>query len=185
LSLAGCGQPARLKTAAQQEDSASPVAQDPAANWADAYCGAVVQLVQTLSTMPVVDPSTPQQAARTSSELLGSVISGLDRTVSGLHGLSSSPVAGGDQVRDNAIAAFDRIRSRAVAAKVRIDAASNDTTALRQAIGGAGVPLTEISKVDLLQGFDALPALTAASKRAANCEPLTSKDSSPHLTPTG
>jgi hypothetical protein len=170
------------------------VAQDPAANWADAYCGAVVQLVQTLSTMPVVDPSTPQQAARTSSQLLGSVISGLDRTLSGLHGLSSSPVAGGDQVRDGAIATFARIRSHAAAAKVRIDTASNGTasngtasngTALRQAIGGAGVPLTEISKVGLLEGFDALPALAAASKRAPNCQPLTSKDNSQHLTPTG
>jgi hypothetical protein len=134
--------------------------------------------------MPVVDPRTPQQAARTSSELLGAVISGLDRTLSGLHGLSSSPVAGGDQIRDSAIATFARIRSHAASAKVRIDTASNDT-ALRQAIGAAGVPLTEISKVDLLQGFDALPALADEGKRAPNCEPLTSEDISPHLTSTG
>jgi hypothetical protein len=143
----------------------------------------VVQLVQALSTMPVVDTSSAQHASRTSSELLGSVIGGLDRTLSGLHGLGPSPVVGGDKVRDDAITTFSDIRSRAVKARDRIDAALNDTSASRAALGGASAPLGEISKVNLLEGFDSVPALAAASKRALNCEPLTSNDTPPILAP--
>jgi hypothetical protein len=183
LSLIGCGQAARVQTRAQQQAPADSASEDPAAQWADGYCGAVVQLVQALSTMPVVDPSSPRQASRTSSELLGSVIGGLDGTLAGLHGLGASPVAGGDKVRDDAITTFSGIRSRAAKARDRIDVASNDTSASRAALGGASAPLAEISKVNLLEGFDSLPALAAASKRAPNCEPLTSKDTPPILAP--
>lgn len=171
LSLAGCGQQARVQPGAQQQQPGQ--VNDPAALWADDYCGAVVQLVQTLSTMPSVDPSTPEQATRTSSDLLGSVVGGLDRTLSGLAGLGPSPASGGEAVRADAIEIFTGIRSRAVAAKERIDAApANDTEATRQALAGASGPLDEISKVDLLAGIKSIPALAAASKRALSCEPL-------------
>lgn len=173
LSLTGCGQQARLQPGAQQPGQVN----DPAALWADDYCGAVVQLVQTLSTMPSVDPSTSEQATRTSSDLLGSVVGGLDRTLSGLSGLRPSPASGGEAVRADAIETFSGIRSRAVAAKERIDAASvNDTEATRQALAGASAPLDEISKLNLLAGIDSVPELAAASKRALSCEPLSPKD---------
>ena len=184
LSLAACGQPRRVQPGAQQPGSATETTQDPAAQWADDYCGAVVQLVQTLSTMPAVDPRTPQQASRTSSELLGSVIGGLDRTLSGLNGLGPSPAIGGDTVRRDAIATFSGIRSRAASAKQRIDTASADVNATRQALAGAAAPLDEISKVDLLQGIDSVPVLAAASKRAPACEPLTANGASAHVTPS-
>jgi hypothetical protein len=174
LSLTGCGQPARVQSGSQQPGTVN----DPVVHWADDYCGAVVQLVETLSTMPSVDPSTPRQASRTSSDLLGSVIGGLDRTLSGLAGLGPSPVPGGEAVRADAITTFKGIRSRAVAAKARIDAASvDDTGATRQALAGAGAPLDEISKLNLLSGIDSVPELAAASKRALSCEPLTAKGS--------
>jgi hypothetical protein len=145
----------------------------------------VVQLVQTLSTMPSVDPRTPQQASRTSSDLLGSIIAGLDRTLSGLTGLGPSPAAGAETVRRDAIATFSGIRSRMASAKKRLDAASADPHTTRQALAGASARLDEISKVDLLQGIDSDPVLAAASKRAPACDPLTAKGTSPQFAPSG
>ncbi|MDT7729162.1 MAG: hypothetical protein QOI21_5738 [Actinomycetota bacterium] len=172
LFLTGCGQQAKLQPGAEQPGTVN----DPAAHWAEDYCGAVVQLVQTLATMPSVDPSTPQQASRTSSDLLGSVIDGLDRTLSGLAALGPSPASGGDAVRADATRTFSGIRSRAATAKERIDAVSvDDTEATRQALVGASAPLDEISKLNLLSGIDSVPELAAASKRALSCEPLTAK----------
>jgi hypothetical protein len=185
LLLAACGQPGRAQPVAQQPGFAIEGSQDSAAQWADGYCGAVAQLVQTLSTMPSVDPRTPDQASRTSSELLGSIIGGLDRTLSGLTGLGPSPAAGADTVRRDAIATFSGIRSRTASAKKRIDEASADPHATRHALAGASAQLDEISKVDLLQGIDSVPVLAAASKRAPACDPLTANDTSPHFAPGG
>lgn len=174
--LAACGQQqAGLRPAARESGGQN----DPAAGWADQYCGAVVQLVQTLSTMPPVDPSTPLRASRTSSELLGSIIGGLDRTLSGLNNLGPSPVAGGDAVRFDAIGTFSGLRSRAAAAKDRLDTSTNDTAETQQALLGASAPLDEISKLDLLQGIGSIPELAAASKRAPACEPLAVKETAP------
>jgi hypothetical protein len=180
LAVAACGQQAGLQPALQQSSGQN----DPAAAWADQYCGSVVQLVQTLSTMPSVDPSTPRQASRTSSQLLGSIIDGLDRTLSGLTALGPSPVAGGDAMRLDAIGTFSGLRSRAAAAKERLDTSSNDTTATQQALAGASAPLDELSKIDMLQGIGSIPALAAASKRALACEPLTVKGSAVPGSPT-
>jgi hypothetical protein len=173
VTVAACGQQqAGLQSAARESN-------DPAAGWADQYCGAVVQLVQTLSTMPSVDPSTPQQASRTSSAVLGSIIDGLDRTLSGLNGLGPSPVAGGDAVRYDAIGTFSGLRSRAAAAKDRLDTSANDTAAAQQALLGASAPLDELSKLDMLPGIGSIPELAAASERALACEPLMVKETEP------
>jgi hypothetical protein len=179
LFLAACGQQARLQAAAQR-----PEPSDPAAGWADGYCGAVVQLIQTLSTMPSVDSSTPQRASRTSSELLGSVVDGLDRTLSGLTALGPSPVAGGDAVRHDAIGTFTGIRSRAAIAKQQLDATAADPAATQQALAGASVPLNEISKIDMLQGMNSIPELATASKRALACDSLTTQGPISHTSPT-
>lgn len=173
LTLAACGQPAAMPVGAQQPGSADVASQDRAVTWADGYCGAVSELVRSLSSMPSIDPSTPQRATKTSSAVLSSMIGGLDSTLSGLGALGPSPVPGGDKVRSDAIATFTGIRDSAAKAKKQVDQPSTDPAELKQALAGADAPLDQISKVKFLAGLDAVPALGVASRQAPSCAPLT------------
>lgn len=157
--------------------------QDTATRWANDYCIAVGSLVDGLATMPAIDPSTPQRAVRTSSDLLASMISGLDNAVRALEELSPSPVAGGERVRTDAIARFTGIRDRAAVAKQRLDNARNTTTIDQQTLGAARGPLDEVAKLDLLAGFTAIPDLITASTHAPVCEQLTTRESPESTTP--
>ncbi|WP_312871924.1 hypothetical protein [Amycolatopsis acididurans] len=185
VGLAGCGQ--------QQADVASVQSggpglskqgverQDAAARWADGYCVAVGSLVDGLATMPTVDPSTPRRAVQTSSDLLGSMIGGLDNAKRGLQALPPSPVAGGDSVRTSTITEFDGIRARAAAAKQRLDAARNAPSIDQRTLGEASGPLGEVSRLDLLAGFQSYPELATAAGQAPVCQQLTARASA---TPT-
>ncbi|HJQ45067.1 MAG TPA: hypothetical protein VJ870_01925 [Amycolatopsis sp.] len=181
LALAGCGQ--------QRVDSGAALSggpgltrqdverQDAVDAWADGYCGAVGTLVDGLATMPSVDPSTPRRAVQTSSDLLGSMIAGLDKAGRGLRALPSAPVAGADAVRSGELADFAGIRDRAAAAKQRLDAARDDPSIDKNTLGGASGPLEEVSKLDLLSGFDTVPELAQAVAHAPTCQRLTARDS--------
>ncbi|HET6499173.1 MAG TPA: hypothetical protein VFG87_00280 [Amycolatopsis sp.] len=149
--------------------------QDAATSWANDYCLAVGSLVDGLATMPTVDPSTAQRAVQTSSDLLASVISGLDKAVQGLNQLPPSPVPGGDGVRANAVASFTAVRARAADAKARLDSARDSTKIDQETLGAAREPLDEVSKLDLLAGFSSIPDLLTASAHAPVCEQLTSE----------
>ena len=95
ISLAGCGQPAAVQAPPRDQDlPATTLAPppDPVAGWAGGYCDAMAHLVSTLAALPAVDPSTPQKASRTSSDLLSSVVDGLDRSLAGLNALGAPPV---------------------------------------------------------------------------------------------
>ncbi|GAB3581841.1 hypothetical protein GCM10027445_54240 [Amycolatopsis endophytica] len=174
VSLSSCGQqPARTTEPAGPGMSQQDVQrQDAAALWADDYCGAVGSLVQGLATMPSVDPSSPHRAVRTSSDLLGSVIDGLDRALDGLHKLPPSPVAGGDQVRTQVVTDFQGVRDRASAARERLDTADPDRLDAAT-LGQANGPLDEVSHLDLLDRFDAVPELATAVAHAPVCQQLT------------
>ncbi|MDQ0378723.1 hypothetical protein [Amycolatopsis thermophila] len=174
VSLSGCGrQPARTVEPGGPGMSREEVQrQDAAAVWADEYCTAVGSLVQGLATMPSVDPSSPDRALRTSSELLGSVIGGLDRALDGLTTLPPSPVPGGDQVRAQAVTDFQGVRDRAQAARQRLDAADADR--LDEAtLGQAHGPLDEVAHLDLLDRFNTVPELATAVAHAPVCQQLT------------
>ncbi|GAA3828150.1 hypothetical protein [Amycolatopsis tucumanensis] len=174
VGLSGCGQqPARNVEPGGPGLSREQVQlQDAATRWADDYCVAVGSLVQGLATMPSVDPSSPQRAVRTSSELLGSVIGGLDRALDGLGKLPPSPVPGGDQVRAQAVTDFQGVRDRASAAQQRLD--STDASEIDEAtLGQAHGPLDEVSRLDLLNRFDAVPELATAIAHAPVCQQLT------------
>jgi hypothetical protein len=184
LTLAACGQPpSRVSPAAQSggESGADGPGitkseaqrMDVVTNWADGYCTAESQIVQTLSTMPVVDPSSQARAFTTSSALLGSLIGGIDQTVRNLQALPPSPVAGGDTVRTNAIATYTGIRDRTAAAKQRLDTTGPNSSESKDALGDASAPLNEVSKVNLLAGFDSVPELAGAVERAPTCSQLT------------
>lgn len=173
FGLTACGQqsaatpPARggLATVAQQAD--------PAARWADGYCGALGHLVRALATLPTVDPSTPEQASRTSSDLLTSVVDGLGQAIDGLRVLDGPPGPAAEQARQATISDLTSIRQRASDVHDRIDAAHGDAAAEKAALGDARVTLDRIAALDLLKGLQATPALSAAGQRTQSCQDLT------------
>ncbi|WP_236796298.1 hypothetical protein [Amycolatopsis sp. GM8] len=146
--------------------------QDAITRWANDYCIAVGSLVDGLATMPTVDPSTPRRAVQTSSDLLGSMIGGLDKAVTGLRALPPAPVPEGDAARAGTVTRLTGVRDRAAAAKKRLDDAGDAPTISQQTLGEAHGPLDEVSKLDLLAGFDA-PDLQFAVAHAPVCQQLT------------
>jgi hypothetical protein len=175
IGLAGCGQQAPAQSPARDQGlsvtTVVPQA-DPAARWADAYCGAVTHLVRTLAELPTVDPSTPQQASRTSSDLLSSVVGGLDQSLAGLTALGAPPVPSADGGRENVIGQFSEIRTQAEQARQRIDAVRGDAEATKAALGEAKATLDRIDALDYLKGLKGVPALAAAEQRAPACRQL-------------
>jgi hypothetical protein len=187
--LVACGQQPRTSSGTEQPGGPGMSKddvdrQDAAISWANDYCIAVGSLVDGLATMPTVDPSTPQRAVQTSSDMLGSVITGLNNAVQGLTRLPPSPIQGGDQVRSNEVARFTAVRDQAVEAKAQLDNARNAATIDQQTIGAARGPLDEVAKLDLLSGFSAVPDLATASAHAPVCEQLTTEKSSAPAIPS-
>lgn len=175
IGLAGCGQQAASQApAGDQGLSVTTVVPqaDPAARWADGYCGAVTHLVRALAALPVVDPSTPQKASRTSSDLLSSVVGGLDQSLAGLEALGAPPVPSADGGRKDVIGQFSEIRSQAENARERIDATRGDAAATKEALGEARATLDRIDALDYLKGVKDIPALAAAEQRAPACRQL-------------
>lgn len=171
--LAGCGQPATEPP----PDPDPPVTTivphaDPAADWADSYCDAVSHLVRTLAALPAVDPSTPQKASRTSSDLLSSVVGGLDQSLAGLNALGAPPVPSADAGRRDVIRQFGEIRAEAESARQRIVTGRGNAPATKDALGEAKAALDRIDAIDYLKGLKDVPALAAAQERAPACRQL-------------
>ena len=174
IGFTGCGQPTAQTPARDQGLSVTtgvPRA-DPAARWAEDYCGAVTHLVRTLASLPVVDPSTPQQASRTSSDLLSSVVGGLDRSLAGLNALGAPPSGAPDTGRKDVIGEFAEIREQAESARRHIEDARGDATATKDALGQAQATLDRIAALDYLKGVKDAPSLQAAQQRAPSCREL-------------
>ena len=181
IALAGCGQPPSDRRAVQPGGPGLTKQdveyQNSVDAWADGYCSAVGSLVDGLATMPTVDPSTPRRAVQTSSDLLGSMIGALDKAGHGLQALPPAPVPAGDSVRGGMLSDFGGIRDRAAAAKQRLDAARDNPSIDKDTLGAASGPLSEVSKLDVLSGFDSVPALAQAGGRAPVCQQLTARAS--------
>ncbi|HET6286765.1 MAG TPA: hypothetical protein VFG15_08440 [Amycolatopsis sp.] len=173
LGLAGCGQQPAVTSHAGQEGLATVSASeaDPVSAWAEGYCGAAGGLVRTLATLPSVDPSSPRQASRTSSELMVSVVRGLDRTTAALDDLGPAPVAGGDTSRAATVVQLEGIRARADDVRHRLDS-STDPEATKTALRDARTSLDELDRLDLLRGLRDVPQLAAASSRIPVCQEL-------------
>jgi predicted small lipoprotein YifL len=175
LGLAGCGQPSPVPSPPREQQlpvtTLVPQA-DPAARWAGGYCDAVTHLVRALAALPAVDPSTPQQASRTSGDLLSSVVGGLDRSLAGLNALGAPPVPSADGGRKDVIGQFTDIRAEAENARRRIEAARGDAAATKDALGAARATLDRIDALDYLKGLQDVPALAAAEQRAPACRRL-------------
>ncbi|MDQ7808134.1 hypothetical protein Q5425_30745 [Amycolatopsis sp. A133] len=175
LGLAGCGQPSPVPSPPREQQlpvTTSVPQADPAARWAGGYCDAVTHLVRALAALPAVDPSTPQQASRTSGDLLSSVVGGLDRSLAGLNALGAPPVPSADGGRRDVIGQFTDIRAEAENARRRIEAARGDAAATKDALGAARATLDRIDALDYLKGLQDVPALAAAEQRAPACRRL-------------
>lgn len=177
VGLAGCGRPPAEPDTIQPGgpglSQGEVQRQDAISRWANDYCIAVGSLVDGLAAMPSVDPSTPRRAVQTSSDLLGSMIGGLDKAVQGLQALPASPVPEGNTVRTNTVTELTAVRTRAAEAKQHLDDAGDDPTIDRDTLGAARGPLDEVSKLNLLAGFDLVPDLQTAVAHAPVCQQLT------------
>ncbi|MFD2468535.1 hypothetical protein [Amycolatopsis silviterrae] len=172
MGVAGCGQPpppSEQVASGGHAEAAAPA--DPAAKWADGYCGAVTHLVRALANLPSIDPSSSAQATRTSSDLLASVATGIDQTVSGLHRVGPAPLPGGESARTALLGQFTSVRRQADEVRGKLDAASSPD-AVKAALDDAKSAIDEVSRLDVLKGLDATPALSAAGKRAEGCQQL-------------
>ncbi|MTD59479.1 hypothetical protein GKO32_36675 [Amycolatopsis sp. RM579] len=178
LGLAACGQaPTRqqdeIHTGGPGLSQGQVQRQDAVTRWTNDYCIAVGSLVDGLATMPTVDPSTPRRAVQTSSDLLGSMISGLDKAVTGLRTLPAAPVPEADGARAETVAKLTGVRTRAAVAKQHLDEAGAAPRIDQDTLGEARGPLDEVSKLNLLAGFDAVPDLEFAVTHAPVCQQLT------------
>jgi hypothetical protein len=188
LVTVGCGQGTRAQATRVGGEPASPAPgtqqvrrEDAMITWANGYCRAVSHLVQSLSAMPDIDPSTAERATSTSSALLGVMIGGLDRTLRGLAALEPAPLPGAEKVKQQAVTRYTKIRDSARVAKGRLDDASG-AEASRAAIAAANEPLDELGRVNLLD-FDPAPELRRASHRAPACRQLTEEGPAPRIAP--
>ncbi|WP_197321750.1 hypothetical protein [Saccharomonospora sp. NB11] len=186
---AGCGaaptqQSAPPSSAGPTPTSADVSPRDLTVSWANDYCGAVSELVLSVSEMPAIDASSPRRASETSGELLEVVVGGLDRTVDRLENLDAAPVVGADRVREQALNTYGGIRDRARAVLDELHHAEG-VEASRKAVSAVREPLDDIGALDLLDGFDAVPELREASSDAPACRTLTSTDAAPRIDSPG
>ncbi|EIF00815.1 hypothetical protein [Saccharomonospora glauca] len=171
----------------QQEETApssGEASPDRAVVWANDYCGAISELVRSVSEMPIIDPSSPRRASETSGELLEVMVGGLDRTLDRLDSLGAPPVEGAERVRRDAVATYTDIREHARAALEELHGAEG-AEASRDAVSSVRKPLDDLGGVDLLAGLDTVPALREASKQAPACRMLTDEDPKPRIDSPG
>ncbi|EHR63521.1 hypothetical protein [Saccharomonospora cyanea] len=177
------GEKQQEQQAASRSGEASP-GEDRAVTWANDYCGAVSELVRSVSEMPIIDASSPRRASETSGELLKVMVGGLDRTLDRLDNLGAPPVDGAERVRRDAVATYADIREHAQAALSELSAAEGPE-ASRDAVSSVRKPLDDLGGVDLLAGFDTVPALQEASRQAPACRTLTDADPDPRIDSPG
>ncbi|WP_020628622.1 hypothetical protein [Saccharomonospora halophila] len=144
------------------------------------YCGAVTEVVRTVSDMPTIDPSTAASAARTSSEMLRAVVGGLDRALDRLESLDRAPSEGAERVRERVVTTYTGIRDAAAGVRSELDAADG-VRASRDALGRVNAPLEDIGELNLLEGFDSVPELSRAGAQAPACRELTEGGAAPRI----
>ena len=173
LALSACGQsPVRTMPGSGGVAETAPPQADPVEGWAAGYCGAVAHLVQALASLPVVDPTSPQRASETSSNLLASLVGGLDQSLAGLNALGPPPFAAAEQGRRTVAGRFGDIRRQAEYVRHHIDAVRGDPVATKAALGDARATLDRVADLNLLEGLQGSPRLADAGQRIPGCQAL-------------
>ena len=91
--------------------------------------------------------------------------------MSGLHRVGPAPLPGGEPARTALLGQFTSVRRHADEARGKLDAAASPD-AVKAALDDAKSAIDQVSRLDVLKGLDATPALSAAGKRAAGCQQL-------------
>ena len=156
---AGCG------SATDDEDAVA---------WTNQVCGALAGFTQTATTGPRVDAADPAAAVHGVSRYLGSTADELERSLTALDAVGSSPVEGGDQYVARLREALGSIRAGFVSARTQLAAVdTTDAEALATAIPAAVAPLQELRDLpDPTEGLRANDALRAAAEQAPRCREL-------------
>jgi hypothetical protein len=147
--------------------------------WTDGVCGALTGFTDVVTTQPQIDPADPVGAVRGVSDYLGSTAEALQRSISALDAVGTSPVDGGDEYVARLRDALTQIRTSFDAARTQLTGldASNPAS-LATALPAAFAPLQELHNLpDPTEGLRANDELRAASEQAPNCQQLRSSAS--------
>ena len=108
------------------------------------------------------------------SDYLGSAISAIDQSLSGLNGVGPSPVSGGDTIVSRLKDTLTTVRASFAKAKDVIDKVDpNDPTQLSTALPQALAPLQDLSNLkNPLDDITVDPTLNAAANNAPNCQAI-------------
>ncbi|MHA6792183.1 hypothetical protein ACVGVM_01470 [Pseudonocardia bannensis] len=146
---------------------------DPVA-WADRVCGSLLTFTRPALNEPDFTSSSDLPAIKqVLSEYLGSIVTGIQQSLSELGGVGRSPVTGGDEAVTRIDGVLRQLELDISTAKGKVDAADpNDPNGFQAALSEAEATLNEITAPDALGDLGALPRLDKAAERSANCQQL-------------
>jgi hypothetical protein len=150
--------------------------------WTDEVCEALSGFTQVASDGPHIDPADPVATVQRMSQYASSTSEELQRSLTALDAVGSSPVEGGDQYVARLREALTSIRAGFESARTQLAAVDiANQAALASAFPAAVAPLQELRNLpDPTEGLRANDALKAASEKATSCRDLRSVG-----TPTG
>jgi hypothetical protein len=160
--VAGCG-----GSTAPDED---------AVTWTNQVCGALAGFTRAATTSPEIDRSDPVAAVQELDRYLGATSEELQRSLTELDAVGTSPVNGGDAYVGRLEEALRGIRSGFDSARTQLAAVDvSDPAQLATAVPAALAPLQELRNLPApTDGMRASAELGAASEQAESCRRLRS-----------
>ena len=160
--VAGCG-----GSTAPDED---------AVTWTNQVCGALAGFTRAATTSPEIDRSDPVAAVQELDRYLGATSEELQRSLTELDAVGTSPVNGGDAYVGRLEEALRGIRSGFDSARTQLAAVDvSDPAQLATAVPAALAPLQELRNLPApTEGMRDSEELGAASEQAESCRRLRS-----------
>jgi hypothetical protein len=154
--------------------SAAPSAD--AVAWTNQVCGALSGFTRAATTSPQIDRTNPVAAVQELDRYLGATSEELQRSLTALGAVGTSPVDGGDAYVGRLEEALRGIRSGFDSARTQLAAVDvADPAQLATAVPAAMAPLQGLRNVPApTEGMRASEELGAASEQAENCRQLRS-----------
>jgi hypothetical protein len=158
--VAGCG-----SGAAPSEEAVA---------WTNQVCGALSGFTRAATTSPRINRGDPVAAVQELDRYLGATSDELQRSLTALDAVGTSPVDGGDAYVDRLGEALLGIRSGFDSARTQLAAVDvSDPAQLATAVPAAMAPLQELRNLPApTEGMRASEELGAASEQAENCRQL-------------
>ncbi|TQM36397.1 hypothetical protein [Pseudonocardia cypriaca] len=158
--VAGCGGPA-----APSEQAVA---------WTDQVCEALSGFTRAATTSPHINRGDPAAAVQELDRYLGATSEELQRSLTALDGVGSSPVDGGDDYVGRLEEALRGIRGGFEAARTQLATVDvSDPAQFATAVPAALAPLQELHNLPApTEGMRASEELGAASEQAGSCRQL-------------